>query len=172
MRFSVTRLACNSLILGGLLSPVVAETSQERVALSLSGPDCVSQRPSIVAALVRIPGVNHVDVESVPDHALVDVVQPGAAPNILPARRRTTRAASVRSRVAGPGRRTAPGSRCRGRFAAMMSARVMTGRRPGPGSSAGLGVSLIEGSRVRSVMGHDHKRRFNAHLSIRLSFIG
>lgn len=85
MRFSVTRLACNSLILGGLLSPVVAETSQERVALSLSGPDCVSQRPSIVAALVRIPGVNHVDVESVPDHALVDVVQPGVTPESLAA---------------------------------------------------------------------------------------
>ena len=83
MRFSVTRLACNSLILGGLLSPVVAETSQERVALSLSGPDCVSHRPSIVAALVRIPGVNHVDVESVPDHALVDVVQPGVTPESL-----------------------------------------------------------------------------------------
>ena len=40
-----------------LLHSAAAETSRERVALSLSGPDCSSQRLSIVAALAQIRGV-------------------------------------------------------------------------------------------------------------------
>ncbi len=85
MRYPVMRLWCILLILGGLLSPVVAETSQERAALSLSGPDCFSQRQSIVAALVQIPGVSHVDLDSVPEHALVDVAQGAVTPEELSA---------------------------------------------------------------------------------------
>lgn len=85
MRFRGMTLCFLLLSVGCLVRPVNADTSRERVALSLSGPDCVSQRPSIVAALVRIPGVNQVDVESVPDHALVDVVQPGVTPESLAA---------------------------------------------------------------------------------------
>lgn len=83
MQYPVMSLWCIPLILGGLLSPVAAETSQERVALSLSGPDCFSQRRSIGAALIETPGVNHLDPESVPDHALVDVVRGAVTPEVL-----------------------------------------------------------------------------------------
>lgn len=83
MRYQAMRLCCLFLMYGGLWSPVDAETSQERVALSLSGPDCSSQRPSIVAALVQISGVGHIDLTSVPDHALVDVDQSAVKPEEL-----------------------------------------------------------------------------------------
>jgi hypothetical protein len=56
------------------VSPVDAETSQERVALSLSGQDCSSYRQTMAAELARLPGVRRVDLDSVPDHALVDVM--------------------------------------------------------------------------------------------------
>jgi hypothetical protein len=85
MRYQAMRLCCLLLIFGGLWSPVDAETSQERVVLSLSGPDCFSQRPSIVAALVQISGVGPVDLTSVPDHALVDVDQSAVTPEELSA---------------------------------------------------------------------------------------
>ena len=85
MRYQAMRLCCLLLILGGLWSPVDAETSQERVALSLAGPDCSSQRQSIGTALAQIPGVSHVDLESVPDHALVDVDQSAVKPEELSA---------------------------------------------------------------------------------------
>lgn len=83
MQYPVLSFYCILLTFGSLLSPVAAETSQERVALSLSGPDCSSQRPSIGAALTQIPGVSHVDLESVPDHVLVDVTQGGVTPEEL-----------------------------------------------------------------------------------------
>ena len=85
MQYPVMRQWCILLILGGLPNPVAAETSQERVALSLSGPDCSSQHQSIVAALARISGVSHVDSESVPDHVLVDVVHGAVPPEELTA---------------------------------------------------------------------------------------
>lgn len=85
MGYQAMRLWCLFLIFGGLPSPVAAETSQERVALSLSGPDCSSQRQSIGAALVKISGVDHVDPESVPDHVLVDVVRGAVTPEALTA---------------------------------------------------------------------------------------
>jgi hypothetical protein len=85
MRYPVMRLCCLLLIHGGLLSSVDAGTSQERVALSLSGPDCSSQRQSIIAALGKISGVGHVDLTSVPDHALVDIAHGAIAPQELSA---------------------------------------------------------------------------------------
>ena len=85
MRYRVMRLCCMLLAVVVLVNSVAAETLHERVALSLSGPDCSSQRLSIVAALVQISGVSHVDLESVPDHALVDVVSGVATPEELTA---------------------------------------------------------------------------------------
>ncbi|GMV49312.1 hypothetical protein FBQ96_10230 [Nitrospirales bacterium NOB] len=64
------------LLTGCLVVPAAAEPRYERTALSLSGQDCVSQRPSIGEALARMPGVVRVDLESVSDHALIDV-KPG-----------------------------------------------------------------------------------------------
>jgi copper chaperone CopZ len=55
------------------LGPAIAETSRERVALSLSGENCSSQRHRISAALAQVPGVAGIDLDSVPDHALVDI---------------------------------------------------------------------------------------------------
>lgn len=64
-------------------SPAVAEPSHERVALFLSGQDCVSQRRPIVSALSAVSGVRHVDPDSVPDHVLVDVDGGAVAPEAL-----------------------------------------------------------------------------------------
>ncbi|CAE6772722.1 MAG: hypothetical protein H8K06_12365 [Nitrospira sp.] len=61
------------LLSGCLAIPAVAETSQERVALFLSGPDCSAQYQSIVAALTPISGVARVDPDSIPEHVLIDV---------------------------------------------------------------------------------------------------
>lgn len=61
------------LLSGCVVIPAAAETSQERVALFLSGPDCSAQHQSIVAALTPISGVVRVDPDSVPEHVLVDV---------------------------------------------------------------------------------------------------
>ncbi|MBS0172059.1 MAG: hypothetical protein JSR62_17070 [Nitrospira sp.] len=83
MRYPVMRRWCILLSFAGLPNPAVAETLQERVALSLSGPDCSAQHPSIVAALTRIPGVARVDVQSVPEHALVDVQSGAIGPDEL-----------------------------------------------------------------------------------------
>jgi hypothetical protein len=82
-QYLVMRLCCLLLILGSVLSPVAAETSRERVALSLTGPDCFSQRPSLAAALGQLPGVSHVDLTSVPDHALVDIAHDAVTPEAL-----------------------------------------------------------------------------------------
>ncbi len=67
-------LSCLLLSVGCLVSPVSADTSRERVALFLSGQDCPSLRRIIAAELAQVPGVAAVDLDSVPDHALVDVV--------------------------------------------------------------------------------------------------
>ncbi|MCW5799369.1 MAG: hypothetical protein LZF60_20112 [Nitrospira sp.] len=77
------------LLSGYLAIPAAAEISQERVALFLSGPDCSAQHQSIAAALTPISSVTRVDVESVPEHVLVDVVS-GAVPpeDLLAAARR------------------------------------------------------------------------------------
>ena len=83
MRYRVMRLCCMLLVGGGLVNSFAADTSQERVALSLAGPDCSSQRQSIGAALAQIHGVSHVDLESVPDHVLVDVAGGAVIPDAL-----------------------------------------------------------------------------------------
>jgi hypothetical protein len=83
MRYPVMRLCCMLLAVEGLVSVAAADTSRKRVALSLSGPDCPSQRLSIRAALTQIPGVSYVDLESVPDHVLVDVTQGDVMPEEL-----------------------------------------------------------------------------------------
>lgn len=72
-----------------LVSPVSADTSRERVALFLSGQDCPSSRRNIAAELGQVAGVTRVDFESVPDHALIDVVSGAVTPdNLLAAARR------------------------------------------------------------------------------------
>ncbi len=89
MRCPGMTLSCLLLSAGFLVSPVNADTSRERVALFLSGHECRSFHPSIAAELAQVPGVTRVDLESVPDHALVDVVSGGVTPeNLLAAARR------------------------------------------------------------------------------------
>lgn len=85
MRYRVMYLSCILLAAGGLAHSVAADTSRERVALSLSGPDCSSQRLSIVTALAQMRDVGHVDLESVPDHALVDIISGDVTPEALSA---------------------------------------------------------------------------------------
>ena len=83
MRYPVMRLCCMLLAVEGLVNSAAAEPSGERVALYLSGPDCSSQRLPISAALTQVPGVSYVDLESVPDHVLVDVAQGDVTPEEL-----------------------------------------------------------------------------------------
>ncbi len=99
MQYPAMRLWCILLSLGGLPSLVAAETSQERVALSLSGPDCSAQHPSIVAALTRISGVARVDMDSVPEHALVDVQSGAIDPEDLQAAARRALATPLQCQV-------------------------------------------------------------------------
>lgn len=99
MRYLVMRRWCMLLSLAGLPSPVVAEILQERVALSLSGPDCSAQHPSIVGALTRISGVARVDVNSVPEHALVDVQSGSVSPEELQAAARRALDGALRCQV-------------------------------------------------------------------------
>lgn len=73
MRYPGMTLSFTLLSLWCQASLVLAEPSRERVAFSMSGQDCSSQRRSIVSALMRIPGVRQVDPDSVPDHVLVDI---------------------------------------------------------------------------------------------------
>ncbi len=73
MRYPGMTLCFTLLSLWCQASSVLAEPVRERIALSMSGQDCSSQRRSIVSALMRIPGVRQVDLDSVPDHVLVDV---------------------------------------------------------------------------------------------------
>lgn len=73
------------LMSGYLAVPAAAETVQERVALSWSGPDCAARYPAIEAVLTGISGVTRVDSTSVPDHMLVDLLRGSVAPEELPA---------------------------------------------------------------------------------------
>ena len=91
MRCPGMTLSCLLLSVGCLASPVNADTSRERVALFLSGQGCLSSRGTIAAEVAQVPGVTRVDVESVPDHALVDVVSGAVTPEeLLAAARRPT----------------------------------------------------------------------------------
>lgn len=92
MRYPGMMLSCFFLFAGCLVSPVGADISRERVALFLSGQDCPSSRRSIAVELAHIQGVIRVDVESVPDHVLVDVVNGLVTPDdLLTAARRAAR---------------------------------------------------------------------------------
>ena len=73
------------LSVGCLGGQAIAETSRERAALSLSGKDCSSHLQAISAALAQVPGVTGVDLESVPDHALVDIENGVVTPQNLSA---------------------------------------------------------------------------------------
>ncbi|MEK7301220.1 MAG: hypothetical protein AAB072_08965 [Nitrospirota bacterium] len=53
-----------------------AESAQDRVALMLTGPDCLSLRQQIVSALEQQAGVLRADQDLMPDHVLVDIVRP------------------------------------------------------------------------------------------------
>ena len=99
MQYPVMRLWCILLSLAGLPNRVVAETLQERVALSLSGPECSTQHPSIVAALTKVPGVDRVDSTSVPEHTLVDLQRGSVAPEELLAVARRALAGGLRCQV-------------------------------------------------------------------------
>ena len=91
MRYPGMTLSCLLLFVGCLVSPASADTSHERVALFLSGPDCPSSRRSIAVDLAQVAGVARVDMESVPDHALINVVRGVVAPeDLLAATRRST----------------------------------------------------------------------------------
>jgi hypothetical protein len=76
-------LCCLLLIVGGSATSAAAEPSHERLTLSLSGPDCSVQRRSIAEALSQHSGVTRVDLETVPDHALLDVVRGSVTAEIL-----------------------------------------------------------------------------------------
>mgnify|MGYP001160699245 FL=1 len=52
-----------------------AESAHERVALMLTGPDCLSLRQQIVSALEQQPSVLRADQDLMPDHVLVDIVR-------------------------------------------------------------------------------------------------
>lgn len=52
-----------------------AESTQDRVALMLSGPDCPSVQKMMAATLRQQTGVLHVDTDLIPDHVLVDIVR-------------------------------------------------------------------------------------------------
>lgn len=52
-----------------------AESAHERVALMLTGPDCLSLRQQIVSALEQQTGVLRADHDLMPDHVLVDIVR-------------------------------------------------------------------------------------------------
>ena len=55
---------------------VRAESTHERVALMLSGPDCPSVREGVTTALQQQTGVLRADQDLMPDHVLVDIVRP------------------------------------------------------------------------------------------------
>ena len=83
MRFHGMTLYCLLLSVGCRVSPVSADSSHERVALFLSGQDCSFSRQTIAAELTQVPGVTRVDLDSVPDHALIDVVRGVTVPEAL-----------------------------------------------------------------------------------------
>jgi hypothetical protein len=84
---------------GGVTDRIAAESSLERMALSVAGPDCSSQRRSIGLALTEIPGVHRVDFESVPDHVLIDVTHPSVTLDTLTTAARGSMAAGSRCRI-------------------------------------------------------------------------
>jgi copper chaperone CopZ len=55
-------------------SPIVtAAPPVERVTFQLNGPRCKVQHANILSALSPLPGVQAVDLSSVPGHALIDI---------------------------------------------------------------------------------------------------
>ena len=54
-------------------APAAAGAPIERLALQLKGSLCRSQHANILSALSPIPGVQAIDLSSVPGHALVDI---------------------------------------------------------------------------------------------------
>ena len=87
------------LFLGNVAHSSAAERFPERLALSLSGTTCSSQLQSIGGALEQVPGVNHVNLESVPDHALVDVVSPTVTSDTLIAAARRSIASGTQCQI-------------------------------------------------------------------------
>ena len=98
MPFRGMTRCCLLLSVGCLASPVNADTSHERVALFLSGQDCLSFHRSLAAELAQVPGVTRVEPDSVPDHVLIDVVGGQVTSEDL---------------LAAARRRLIPGMRCR-----------------------------------------------------------
>lgn len=52
---------------------VRAESTQERVALMLSGPDCPSIAHTITTTLQQQTGVLRADQDLIPDHVVIDI---------------------------------------------------------------------------------------------------
>jgi hypothetical protein len=52
-----------------------AESTHDRVALMLSGPDCPSVQKMMASTLRQQTGVLHVDTDLMPDHVLVDIAR-------------------------------------------------------------------------------------------------
>lgn len=46
---------------------------EERITLMLTGPACTQDYTAIAKMLEKTPGVRHVDLQAVPDHALIDI---------------------------------------------------------------------------------------------------
>jgi hypothetical protein len=51
------------------------ERVNDRIALTLSGPDCAAHREQITKRLYQIPGVKRVDMDLVEGHVLIDRVR-------------------------------------------------------------------------------------------------
>lgn len=60
-------------MMGLLLLAGTVEAGSSRIALSVTGEACARQQAAIETALKQLPGVQAVDVRSVPGHILVDV---------------------------------------------------------------------------------------------------
>jgi cation transport ATPase len=56
--------------------PGNAFATQERIALMLTGPACTQVHSTISRTLEQTAGVRRVDLQAVPDHALIDI-EPG-----------------------------------------------------------------------------------------------
>lgn len=66
-------LTSSVMLTGGGLS--AERQVNDRVALTLSGPDCIAQKEQIAKRLNQIPGVKHVDMDLVEGHVLIDHVR-------------------------------------------------------------------------------------------------
>lgn len=62
-----------------------SESAHDRIALMLSGPDCLSVRHEITTTLQHQTGVLHVDPDFMPDHVLIDITQPSLTEETLAA---------------------------------------------------------------------------------------